>query len=195
MARTADIVIEDAAVNAAIARVAAAGLNTAPLMQTIEGIMLAGVQARFETQTAPDGTAWQRLSPRTAAKRLGRSSRRRGYENILRVTGGLYRSITGESDATRAEVGTNHPFAAVHQEGATINMPARSQTVRLRKVKGNVRFARAAHKRVREVEATVKAHTITIPARPYLGFSDQDRADILAAAERYFEAASEGGDK
>ncbi|WP_425417327.1 phage virion morphogenesis protein [Oricola indica] len=191
MADAAQIVIDDAEINAALDRVARAGVDTAPLMQRIEGIMLRGVQTRFETERAPDGAPWQRLSPRTASKRIGRGTR--GYNNILRVSGRLYSSISSESDERSAEVGTNLPYAAAHQDGATITQYAQSRTIRLRKVKGRVQFARKAHKRATEKRVTIGERTITIPARPYLGFSDEDRAEILAATESYFEEAA-GGD-
>lgn len=57
-------------------------------------------QLNIERETAPDGTPWPRLSPRTAEKRIGRT--RRGYDFMLRVTNRLYSSIS--YDATDASV-------------------------------------------------------------------------------------------
>ena len=188
------MIIDDAAVNAALDRVAAAGIDTAPLMQRVEGMMLFAVQRRFETETGPDGGKWQRLSPRTANKRVGRSGgRKRGYNNILRVTGRLYSSISSQSDAGSAEVGTNLAYGRIHQDGGTITQYPQSRTIRLRKVKGRVQFARKAHKRATERRVSYGTRTITIPARPYLGFDDALRGQIVEAADEHFSNAAGSG--
>lgn len=185
------ITIDDEAVNAALSRIEAAGRDTRPLMEAITGAMLFSVQRRFETETDPDGTPWAPLRPRTAARRI--RGRPRGTEHMLRVTNRLYSSITGEATDTQSTVGTNLAYAAAHQAGATIRRPARSATVRLRKVGGRTRFARRSHKRARDVDVTIGAHTIVIPARPYLGFSEDDRAEIGAIIEEHFGEAAGGG--
>lgn len=185
------ITIEDAAVNAAIDRVDKAGGDTLSLMHEFVSAMLFSVERRFETETAPDGTPWTPLRPRTAARRIG--GKRRGTENILRVTGRLYQSLTGEASAREAAVGTNLHYAGIHQTGGTIDVPERSATIRLRKVKGRTRFAKRAHKRARDVDVTIGAHQIVVPARPYLGFSETDRTELLAIAEDHFQAAIDGG--
>lgn len=187
----AQIIISDTEVNAGIDRVAAAGGDTGGLMEAIAGYMLFSVQRRFETETGPDGKAWTPLSPRTVSKRVS-GKRRRGSQNILRVKNRLYSSITGEAEATEARVGTNLIYAAIHQTGGTIDKPARNSSVRLRKVKGRTRFAKKAHKRARDVDVTIKAHTITIPARPYLGFSEADKTELLKITEDYLREASGG---
>ena len=184
------ITIDDTEVNAMLARVGKAGVDTQPLMEEIAGAMLLSTQRRFETQTGPDGAPWQRLSPRTAARRLNRKGTRRGFANILRVSNRLYDSITGEASAKEAAVGSNVVYAAAHQLGAEIEKPERQATVRLRKVKGRTRFASKTHKRKREMDVTIGAHTVTIPARPWLGFSKEDREEIRAIAEAYFEEAA-----
>ncbi len=184
------ITFEDAEIDAFLRLISDAGGDTAELMQDIEAAMVFSVQRRFETETGPDGKAWAPLSPRTASKRIGRR-RRRGFENKLRVSGRLYSSITGDSSAAHAAVGTNLVYAATHQEGATIDMPERESRIRLRKVKGRTRFASRKHKRARDVDVTIGAHQITITARPYLGFSKEDRETILEIAEDFYRAQLE----
>ena len=191
------ITIDDAEVNAMLARVEKAGVDTQPLMAEIAGAMLLSTQRRFETQTGPDGTPWRRLSPRTAARRLNRKGTRRGFDNILRVSNRLYDSVVGEASATEAAVGTNVIYAAIHQKGGAIDKPERSATV-IHAVKGRKgeerlgRFAKRGAKRAIERDVTIGAHTITIPARPYLGFSEEDREEIRMIAEDFFEAAAGG---
>ena len=90
-------------------------------------------------------------------------------------------------------VGTNVPYAAAHQLGAEIEMEERQQTIYQHydsrtdtfdpkfRTKRRSNFAR---------DVTVKAHTITIPARPYLGADDADRAEVTEiVAEFYREKA------
>ena len=192
------ITIEDAAVNAALSRVEAAGGNTHALMRDIAAAMLFSVQRRFETETGPDGRPWARHAPRTAKARINR--KRRGNQpvtpKLLRDTTRLYRSISTEAGPHDAAVGTNLVYAAIHQQGGTVTQHPQSRKVRFRKVGKQHRFARKAHKRVIEKPVTFGLRSIVIPARPYLGFSEADRVKILEIAEEHFaDAGSEDGDR
>ncbi|MEP2707778.1 MAG: phage virion morphogenesis protein [Roseibium sp.] len=192
---SAAITIEDTEVNAALARVEEAGGNTLALMQDISAAMLFSVQRRFESETAPDGQAWPRHAPRTARARLNR--KRRGNQPItprlLRQSNRLFKSIVAEASDAQAATGTNLVYAAIHQQGGTITQYPQSRQVRFRKVGNQTRFARKAHKRAFEKPVTFGQRTIVIPARPYLGFSDEDRAELLRLADVHFEQAASGG--
>lgn len=59
------------------------------------------------------------------------------------------------------------PHAAIHQFGGTINRPARVGKV-------------FNHKK-----ASVRAYTIIIPARPFLGLSEDDRIAIIELADEW----------
>lgn len=81
---------------------------------------------RFVEQASPYGPAWKPLSPATLANpRRGRNAQ------ILRDTGRLMNSITYESNASSATVGTNVIYAAIHQfggkagRGRKVTIPAR----------------------------------------------------------------------
>lgn len=187
----ASLSIADDAIQAALDKVAARGGDTAPMMADIEGAMIFDVQRRFETETDPAGQAWQRMSKRTAAARAKRGRRKAAdaapvTPKLLRDTNRLYSSIQGSSGAGFAEVGTNLDYARIHQEGGVIEQYPQSRKVRFRKVGNQTRFARKAHKRAFEKPVTYGARTITIPARPYLGFSDAARAKILGIIEAHF---------
>lgn len=71
-------------------------------------------------------------------------------------------------------------YARLHHEGGVINVPARS--LRMRERNGRKIFAKRKHKRVTEVSA--KAHTIRIPARPYLVIPPEDYQGILNAVAK-----------
>jgi len=132
---------------------------------------------RFSTQTGPDGTPWVPLKQRYARRK------KLNKDKILTLRGDLRRYIRYQPDGDAAVVGTNLPYGAIHQFGGTIEQPERQSTVRLRSVAGRVLFAGQRHKRAVEKSVTIPAHDVVIPARPYLGLSDQD-GDNLAEIVR-----------
>lgn len=81
----------------------------------------------------------------------------------------LYRSIDHEAGASTARWGTGWIGARVHQFGATITP----------KNGGALHFSMGGRK--------VFAKKVTIPARPYLGVSAQNAADLEAAAAVFIE--------
>jgi len=180
------LVVEDSSL-LALDRIDAATDRRAEVLDAIGAYLLTATQRRFERETAPDGQRWQRLSPRTARRRI--NGRERGYNNILRVSRRLEQSIFHDVVDDQLMIGSNLPYAAIHQLGGEIEMPERQQTIfqhydaktdtfdqRFR-TKRRSNFAR---------DVTVSAHTITMPARPYLGIDDADRAEISEIiAEHY----------
>ncbi|PZO81606.1 MAG: phage virion morphogenesis protein [Mesorhizobium amorphae] len=186
------IVVDDAAAQGAIARLQAATTDLGPAMSAIGAALVTSTQRRFERQAGPDGKGWKALSPRTANKRIT-SKRRRGTENILRVSGRLYSSIVSEASDTEVSVGTNVIYAAVQQLGADITMPERQQTVyqtfneKTGDVTGFTRRSRANLAR----DFKVGAHTVSVPARPFLGVSEGDRKEILDIVADHLGAGSE----
>jgi len=162
--------------------------NPEAAFHAIGAYMVTATQRRFERETGPDGQPWQRLSPRTAAKRIG--SRRRGYENILRVKARLYSSLAYEASADQVAIGTNVEYAAAQQLGAEIQMPAREQDINLSIGKGRRRFVRASAKRKETRRVSVGEHVIRIPARPYLGVDETDQAEIRRIVEDHYRGES-----
>lgn len=165
--------------------------DKAELLSRVGAYFVTSTQRRFERETGPDGQRWQRLSPRTAKQRIGR--RERGFDNILRVSRRLEQSITSIVAGDEVHVGTNVVYAAAQHFGAEIEMQERQQTIYQRydsrtdtfdpkfRTKRRSNFAR---------DVTVKAHTVTIPARPYLGADDADRAEVAEiVADFYREKA------
>lgn len=149
--------------------------------------MLFSTQRRFERETGPDGVKWKSLSKRTAMKKV--RGRRRGTSNILRVnpSAGLYSSIIAASDDHSAEVGSNLVYARVHQLGGDITQFARSQRASFKRVRNRFRFVRPGTKGAQQRNITIGEHTIPVPARPYLGFSEQDRSTLIAIGQEWLE--------
>ena len=94
---------------------AAKGEDLSPLLDELGQDEKARVLMRFETSTAPDGTAWQALQ----------RPRPRGDGQSLMDTGVLYGSITAQVIGKHTlQVGTATDYAHYHQFG-TQHIPAR----------------------------------------------------------------------
>ncbi len=143
------------------------------LMPRLGEYLQGSTQARFKTQTAPDGTPWAPLKQRYARRK------RYNKDKVLTLRGYLrsyihYQVTGGDS----VEVGSNQKYAAIHQFGGEIDMPERRATVRYRSVAGKVLFAGKKHKRATEKAVTIPVHFVKIPARPFLGLSAEDDREI-----------------
>jgi phage virion morphogenesis protein len=171
--------VNDEEVLSGLAAVDRVADDPSAIMAEIAAFMVTATQRHIEQERGPDGP-WPRLSPRTANRRIG--NRRRGHDNILRVSGRLYQSITEDSGRDYAAAGTNLVYGPAHQLGATIQMPGREQDIHLSTGRGRRRFVKRRLKRKETRRVTVGAHTITIPPRPYLYLNEADRAEILDIA-------------
>lgn len=130
--------------------------DTTPIMRAIGVGLVRDTQDRFMDAVDPNGEPWAPLLPAYAAIKDG--------PGILRehgMRGGLMGSITSKASRNAVEVGTNKIYGAVHQFGATIKPKNASHLV----------FELAG--------GVVKAKSVTIPARPYLGIGPTDERTIL----------------
>ncbi len=116
---------------------------------------------RFRQSKGPDGKKWK--SSIRANQEGGRT---------LVQTAQLRNSIHARSDATGFAVGTNVKHAATHQFGE----PGR--TIRARKKKA-LRF------QIGDKWIYRKQVRITIPARPFLGLSEEDMQDMKITVEKF----------
>ena len=200
MANGAAITIEvdDAPIRAALNAFAERGGDLSAVMADLGAAMLTSTQQRFEAQAAPGGEKWAPFAPSTL-KRM--PLRRRANPFLLRDKANLYSSIHADTGDAFAEVGSNLAYAAIHQFGGTVKIPEREQTATFiivpkgaattkdgRRVGSRLRFAKASTRSKTRHERTFKAggHSVTIPARPYLGIDDADRTEILAIIEDHF---------
>jgi phage virion morphogenesis protein len=153
-------------------------IKTGPAMKAIAGIMHDSVEENFAQQGRPRWAPWSNSTKRyrNRVKKLN--------GKILQLSGQLAASISSESSDVKAIVGTNKDYAAIHQFGGTIEKAARSDLLgRNRKTKGKNkgRFAKGNSGSANGVgglsysgQMSFKAHSIFIPARPFLGFQPQD---------------------
>jgi phage virion morphogenesis protein len=163
-------------------------LEQVTMSEFLEGaaeIIVNQTKERIDTiKKAPDGTAWAEHS-KGYKKRLEKMGK---TPKLLQLEGFLLTSITSEVNGNTIEVGSNKIYAATHQFGA--------KKGEFGSVSRNV----AAHERViKNKTQSVKAHTINqslpwgdIPARPFLGLSQDDIAEIETAALDFVQAQMDG---
>ena len=133
------------------------------LLQSVGVEMETQTRVRFDTQRSPEGDTWKALAQRTAEYYIGAGM---GHRSILVGTGMLRDSVTSEveSGAWSALVGATMEYAATHQFGATI----RPKTAKALAVPGYGMLRK-----------------VTIPARPYLGVSQDDAREIASLASAF----------
>lgn len=133
-------------------------IDRSALMAAIAESLRTSTDERFDTETSPDGVAWKR------------SIRASGGGKTLTDSSRLRNSIHARSSEKGAEIGTNTIYAATHQFGES------GRTIRA-KNKRMLAF-QIGGKWYRKKQVTIK-----IPARPYLGLSDDDREEIIELME------------
>lgn len=113
----------------------AASARSKAVMAEIGEALVSSTVERFETSTAPDGTAWK---PSQRAEKEGGQT--------LVDTGRLRGSIGYEASPASVSVGSNLVYARIHQLGGKAG----------------------------------RGHSVTLPPRPYAGFSEEDLKEARA---------------
>ena len=144
--------------------------NLAPAMTAIKEVALDSIRQTFAAGGRP--TRWPPLRAPRARGSLGSAI-------PLNDTGALRSSITGVSSAHTVTLGTNHAYARVHQYGATIQIPETRprpprRALRIRLSDGAFIFRRRA-----------AAHSVHIPARPFLVIQKEDIATFITIVRRF----------
>ena len=129
------------------------------LMAAVAEALRTSTDERFDEEVSPEGESWQR-SIRASS----------GGGKPLTASSRLRNSIHARSSSSGAEIGTNTIYAATHQFGAS------GRTIRARK-KPMLAF------QIGGVWHRKKQVTVNIPARPFLGLSDEDREEIIRLME------------
>ena len=156
--------IDDAQLHAGLRSLISLGRDAGPVMADIAAIGERGTRDRFRTESGPDGQRWK---PSLRARITG--------GRTLTKDGHLAASISGRHGRDFAEWGVNRIYAAIHQFGGEIR--AKGGSLRFRLANGGF--------------ATVQK--VTMPARPFLGISDDDRDDILDIIQARIQARTQGG--
>jgi phage virion morphogenesis protein len=157
---------EIGAVKKLLANAALSNTDRARLLGSIGVEMEAQTQERFDTQQSPDGNSWKALAQKTTAYYASKGLL--GARSILVGEGTLRDSITSavKGGAWSVLVGATMEYAAVHQFGAEIKPKS----------------AKALF-----VPGYGMLPKVTIPARPYLGVSQDDTKAIENVVAAFLE--------
>lgn len=180
----------------ALARVLSrlSGTAARQLMDHIGESLVRSTRDRGQHQVSPNGAAW---APLSRAYKKRKHAARPGVPMLrfdFHMLGDrLVHQV--EDNGASVQIGTNVKYGAIHQFGGTINIPAQTRMLSFRHGKGGQsRFEKKGSKLTsRQMSVTIPAHKVSIPARPWLGLSDQDRLDIEDIAAEHLETAIRGG--
>lgn len=139
-----------------------ADIDKKKINSALRQVVRSSTLKRFKESRAPDGEKWE-VSKRAAAETKGKT--------LIR-TADLRNSIRSKSDVSGFAVGTDLKYAATHQFGE------KGRTIRAKNKKA-LRFQVGGKWLMR------KSVTISIPARPYLGLSDDDMQEIKGTIEDF----------
>ena len=178
-------------------------LDLNPLLEKCGLEMVAQAKERFDSGKAPDGEPWKPLQrPRI---------RSGGNDLPLRDRGLLAASMSaGVGHVERQtrdsiEVGTNLEYAATHQYGAVISakrgkflaIPLTRESARssARNYKGELFFRKAGSAAFLSestgsgalVNRYLLLKSVTIPARPFMGFSEENLEDLQEVVATHLE--------
>lgn len=144
------------------------GARPQPLLKKIAFYGENSTKERFQTETGPDGNKWKESL----------RARLTGGKTLTKDTH-LSETINGQADDQKAEWGSNRVYAAIHQFGGTIKPKS----------------AKALHFQIPGL-GWVTRKQVTMPARPFLGISDDDQDEILDLTNRHISnliASAAGG--
>lgn len=143
------------------------------VMNDIGMALVASSEKRMDDGVSPDGSAFAPRSPVTI-KHYERN--KISFGGVLHKSGKLRQNIFHTYGPEHVEIGTNEPYAAVMQFGAA---------------QGQFGAFIGKDKKGRD-----HFHSIpwgNIPARPFLGVSQQDEIDILDILAEWAQSATNGG--
>lgn len=158
------ISFNDKDVNQALHALQEKVINLRPMLLKIGELLQESTEDRLNSgkNVDPTGKPWVTLQP------WYQEQKKRNQGKILSLNGHLADSINHDViNGNTVIVGTNKEYAAIHQFGGAI----RPKTAKALNVGG-----RAVKK-------------VTIPARPFLGVSNQDKENILDAVLDHMAAA------
>lgn len=147
------------------------GSKARPAMVEIGRTLKASTQMRFRDQRGPNNSTWHKV--------------RRGGQ-ALRLTGRLRNSIEYVATVRDVSVGTNVVYAKAHQFGLNEDQTVKPHTRLVQKAFGKaLRFG---------IYANVGSHkrSMRIWARPFLGFSQADKDDILEILGEHIQRLASG---
>jgi phage virion morphogenesis protein len=149
--------INDGGLLAALARLEAGVTDMTPAMSAVAAVLRDGAEERGKRGVDPEGNAWAPRSPVTLARYLAEGV---SFGGVLWKSGDMLGVIGSDYGPDFASVGSNEPQSAVMQFGAAQGAFGRTSR------NGPIPWG-------------------DIPARPFLGLSDDDRQGIILTIDEY----------
>lgn len=136
------------------------GSTLKEMNQVIAETLRSSTKRRFNTSISPEGQPWKRSLRHEMSQ-----------HKTLVDTARLKNSILSKATEKGAEVGTNVIYASRHQFGDKTPLTIRAKTAKGLRFKMGDRWV------------TKKAVRVKMPARPFLGISDEDMKEIKAVMD------------
>ena len=134
------------------------------LLDQIGGTVVAQTQERIaDDKSDPQGEPWKAWSGKYAQTRHGGHSLLKGNNDLLN-------SINHQVIGMSVEVGSHLVYAGIHQKGGEIKVTP--------KMRGYLHY--------RDIHLKGSTSSIKIPARPYLGISDDNRDELEEIISEWF---------
>ncbi|MCQ4924089.1 phage virion morphogenesis protein [Tissierella carlieri] len=135
--------------------------------RTLAEAVRTSTRERFKEERSPEGRRWEKSI---------RASKEGGV--TLTKSAAMKNSIKSTADNSGFAVGTNKIYAKTHQFGED----GRKITIKAKTSKGLV--FKIGDRWIRKKQVTIK---VNIPARPFLGLSEEDLLEIKSTLEDVFE--------
>jgi phage gpG-like protein len=152
---------DDKVFRAALNRLAAGMDDMTEPMDQIGEFLVVTTKRRFETGIAPDGTSWAQNSPVTLA-------RKKETRPLIGESKSLSRGINHEASRHEVVVGSPMIYAGVQQRGAAQG-----------EFGAAIGRTKPSDKRPRSQDYFFPIPWGNIPARPFIGLSEEDETGLL----------------
>lgn len=157
------------------------------LLRDIGEHLLNSTRERARAEISPEGKKWQALSPRY---RRQKDKKRAGLP-ILKLDDHLLGDrLSYQVSGRLLQVGTSAPYGAAHQFGHKFTRKARTQDLFFQRKAGQVANRFVKKKRATFAQTVqIGAHQGVLPARPFLGISQDDERSVLEIVAEHLSGA------
>jgi phage gpG-like protein len=159
------------------------GQDLRPVLELIGARMAERTKQRFDTATGPDGQPWAPNAQSTLEQFLGNFKNSRNKDGALskkgRARAAGKKPLTGETSALRTTI--NYQVAG----GNTVNIG--SPMVYARVQQEGAKRGQFGNQPFKAKRGTFPIPWGDIPARPFLGFSDDDQDEIIGIVRGYLK--------
>ncbi len=170
------IAISDRALRATIKRLQRAGADLEAVWRDVGEYLLISTRERFDREQAPDGTPWEPLAESTL--------RRKMLKGVGRGKGKKRKSLTTGRGNTKAGAIRRLASNQILVESSNLRDLMRYQAPRV-----GLRFGSDRVYAAIQQFGGADVGRPDIPARPFLGLSAADRAEVLAILNQHLESA------